>query len=318
LIINLLILRLKQAQRALKSVGLFYGLLVVITYITVAYVVNYHHQKSQHTYVAFLLFLIIITIHYSRNDKKFLSEIFHNQAFIVHVLEYNFLILPLSFLLLIGDFPISFLILHLATSIIPFIELKLVSFSLLNSYLLLTFIPKTNFEWRSGMRKYQWGILVLYLLCIGLGFKFYGSFMILGLIIFSFSSFYLEFESAHILILTEKDSKSFVKNKLASELKLLLIFISPILILYFLKYPEYLQFYLPLLCMYFLNYIVFILNKYKSYIPNGYNNSNFGIVIIQFLGMFYPYLFPISLILAFVFYKKAINNLSKYLYAYNQ
>lgn len=150
---------------------------------------------------------------------------------------------------------------------------------------------------------------------MGLGFKFYGSFMILGLIIFSFSAFYLEFESVHIIILSEKDSKFFIKSKLLTHLKQLLIFIAPILVLYFVKYPEYSQFYLPLLCMYLLNYIVFILNKYKSYFPNGYNNSNIGIVVMQFLGMFYPYLFPISLILSFVFYRKAIKNLSKYLYA---
>ncbi len=315
MILNLLYLRLKQAQRALKSVGPFYGLLIIITYILVAYVVNFHQQKDQHINVAILLFMLICTIHFSRNDRKFISEIFHSNASTVHVLEYNLLIFPISFLLIFGDFPLSFLLLHLAISIVSFFGFKTVSFTLLNSYILFSYIPKTNFEWRSGMRKYQWSILALYLLCIGLGFKFYGSFMILGLIIFIFSSFYLEFEPAHIIILTEKDSKSFIKNKLTTELKLLLVFVAPILILYFLKYPEYLQFYFPLFSIYLLNYIVFILNKYKSYIPNGYNNSNIGIVVIQLLGIFFPYLFPISIILAFVFYRKAINNLSKYLYA---
>lgn len=318
MVLNLLILRLKQAQRAFKSVGLFYELMIIIIYFAVAYIVNFHHEKEQHLNVAIILFLLIITIHFSRNDKKFISEIFHQKAKLVHLLEYNLLILPISFLLIFGDFPASFLLVHLAVSIISLIQFKVVSFSFLNTYLLFKFIPKSNFEWRSGMRKSQWLIASMYLLCIGLGFKFYGSFIILGLIIFMFYSFYLEFEPANVLILSELSPKAFILNKLLVHFKILMIFISPILVFYFVKYPEYLQFYLPLLAMYLLNYLVFILNKYKSYIPNGYNNSNFGIVIMQFLGMFYPYLFPISLILAIVFYKKSIKNLSKYLYAENQ
>jgi hypothetical protein len=314
---NILILRLKQAQRILKSVGLLYGLLVFVILGLIIYKLIYNHDKSSHLTACILIFISVVSIHFTRNDKRFIYEILGNKANKLFMAEYSLVILPFSTLLLFGDFPLFFVLLHLAILPICFIE-NTTSINGAKGLLLFNFIPEQLYEWRAGLRQTQWAVLALYILAFVLGFKYYASFIILGLITFIFSSFYNESEPTNILLLEDQTAQSFIKTKVAKHFKFYIFIIAPIVCFYFIKYPEYWKFYLPLLLIYCLNFIVFILNKYKSYIPNQLNSSNTVITALLFLGMFLPYLFPISLILVFKYYFQSINNLKLYFNADNQ
>jgi hypothetical protein len=318
MVLELLKLRLIQAQRILKSVGLLYTVLIFFTYLIIILKLFKSTQPESHQTAAILLIVSILSLHYSRPDKRFIYTTFHEKATLVFTWEYNIIAFLFSFPLLFGPNNYLFLIVHFAISIISLIEFKPLNISFSSTYLIFPFIPKQFFEWRAGMRKNQFLILLLYFLAIGLGIKFYASFVILGLITFIISSFYNEAEPLNILLLNQTNAKDFIRKKLLSHLKYYLIFISPILLLYFFKYPDYLIFYVPLLIIYILNFLVFILNKYKSFVPNKLNNSNTVIVSMMFAGMFLPFLFPLSIILVFVYYRKSISNLNAYFNAENQ
>lgn len=318
MVLELLKLRLIQAQRILKSVGLLYTVLIFCTYLLIILKLFKSTQPESHQTAAILLIVSILSLHYSRPDKRFIYTTFHEKARLVYIWEYNIIAFLFSFPLLFGPNYYLFLIVHFAISIISLTEFKPLNISFSRTYLIFPFIPKQLFEWRAGMRKNQFLILPLYILAIALGFKFYGSFLILGVITIIISNFYNEAEPMNILLLNHLNSKEFIREKLITNLQFYLIFISPILLLYFLKYPEYLIFYIPLLVIYILNFLVFILNKYKSYIPNKLNNSNNVIAGLLFVGMFLPFLFPISIILVFVYYKKSLTNIDLYFNAENQ
>jgi hypothetical protein len=315
---NLLKLRFIQAQRIFKSVGLLYCILIFCCYAIILLKLFKSNTFEKHQIASIILFLSILSIHSARSDKRFIYATFHEKSFQIFICEYNLIILPFSFTFLFTPNYYLFFATHLAVSIISFFEIKILNLSFSSTYVIFSFIPKQLFEWRSGMRSNQFQILSLYILAIGLGFKFYGSFVILGIITFIISNFYNEAEPKNILLLNHSNSKEFIREKLISNLKFYLIFISPILCLYFIKYPKYFIFYLPLLVIYILNFLVFILNKYKSYLPNKLNNSNKVIVSMMLIGMFIPFLFPLSIILVFVYYKKSVINLNRYFNAENQ
>jgi hypothetical protein len=314
----LLKLRLKQAQRNLKSVGLLYGIFIIAFYAMVLMKLFKSNTVENLQITAILLVISILSLHFTRSDKRFIFTTFHENAIKIFIAEYNLLVLPISFTLILGPVPYLFFAVHFAISLIAFIEKTTLSISFTGNYLFFTFIPKNMFEWRAGMRKNQYFIILLYLLCLGLGFKFYGSFVILGIITFILSSFYNEAEPRNILLINHKNGNEFLIEKMKDHIKFYLIFIAPILLLYFVKYPKYWIFYIPLLLIYILNFLVFILNKYKSYIPNQLNNSNSAIVGMMFIGMFIPFLFPLSIILVFVYYRKSIKNLNQYFNAEGQ
>jgi hypothetical protein len=315
---SFLLLRLNQAQRIFKSVGLFYGIILGFIFVLVQYTLFYHTKSENEQYTTLALLGAIITIHFSRNDKKIIEVVLNQKSKILYLLEYNLLILPFSISLLFGETPYIFFILHICVTILPLLKAPNSIHLNGNSFLIFKFLPYYLFEWRAGLRKNQLTVVFLYLLTLILGYWYFSSFIILGLLTFSFSAYYNEFEPRNILLLFNGNAKAFIWQKMKSHLTFYILFISPILVLYFVKYPKYSIFYIPLLICYILNFLVFLLNKYKSYIPNEYNNSNTGILIMIFFGMFLPYFFPISTILVFIFYKKSITNLNQYLNAGNQ
>lgn len=102
-------------------------------------------------------------------------------------------------------------------------------------------------------------------------------------------------------------------EKLKKHVFLFLKLLSPLILFYACMYPAEIYIFLLLLITYIANYIVFILNKYKSFVPDTRLSSNQFLVSFLFLGIFLPYLFPVSLVLIFIFYRKAVLTLNFYL-----
>ncbi len=317
MLINLLSLRFIQAQRIFKSLGFLYGLFVLIIYSLILYRLFYNNDFETHQISTFVYVSLIFLIHFGRNDKKFLSHLYGQNLVKTFAIEYSILLLSFTFPLLFGEFKIGFLISHISVIFIAFFNSKL-PLSISPNRLILNFIPKNMFEWRSGMRKNQFIFIILYLMAFGIGLKYGQAFIIIGLITFIFASFYNDAEPLNFLLIGHNSAKSFIDNKLKTHLKWYLIFVLPIVLFFLIKYPQLLLFYIPIFIIYILNFLVFILNKYKSYIPNKLNNSNTVIILLLFAGVFLPFLFPISLILVFVYYHKSIKNLNQYFNAENQ
>ena len=259
--------------------------------------------------------LIVFSIHSIRKDKRTLKVILNNQVKKFYFLEYLIFSFPFIFPLILHQNYLGILLFYFLILLTIFLDISINLGKDKRTVWLSKFIEKDNFEWIAGMKKIQYLMIVIYIFSIILSYWHFAGFICLAVITFLFSNCYNECESQFVLTLRENSSNEFINNKLKKHLIQYFIFISPILFIYFIHYPDKWIFYLPLLIVYIANYIVYILNKYKSYTPNQILHSNGIIVAITATGMFIPYLFPISLILVFVFYSKSIHNLKTYFHA---
>jgi hypothetical protein len=318
---NLLKIRLLQAQRELRSVGLLYAFFIAIVLFVVLYKIAFRGVAWMTDWqVAVLILALVASVHMARNDKRLLNAIFGTKVWQVYFLEYTLATLPFALdLALTGLFwTLPAIIggcgvLAYVLNVVDFQRLISIKFSNTSSSIWLWWMIKPqNFEWRAGMRKTQAIIIPLYLGTLYMVTIDFAGFWLLGFMPLLFSGFYQEFESWQILLLQGTSAKEFINQKLKTHVGLFLVFVSPIVLLYLIVYPQRWYVFLALVSVYVLNFTVLILSKYKSYIPNGYNISNTTIMALIFMGVFLPYLFPISLVLVLVFYPKSIKNLKGY------
>ncbi len=313
---NLLQIRFLQIYRELLKAGLWAVLVGLIIYASIIIRITKSSVLPPSPNEFALIFgMLVFSIHSIRKDRRILSVIFTEKQKFYYFLEYVVWSLPLIIPLLVhGDF-IGIFLFYICCLITVKFDISINIGDKRRQVLLNYLFDKDNFEWLSGMRKVQYPIIILYIFCLAISYWHFAGFICLGVITFMFSNFYDECESRTVLTLINETSTSFINEKLKKQVVQYLKFIAPILLVYIFHYPDKWIFYLPLTIVYLANYILYILNKYKSYQPNQTLRANVVYVVITFLGMFIPYLFPISLILVFIFYSKAIQNLKPYFHA---
>jgi hypothetical protein len=313
---TLLKIRFLQLYRELVKAGWWAVLVALVIYVMVVIkIVRPSVVLIEGSELIILFSMLFFSINSIRKDKRLLKQIFPYSFKNYLFIEYLVFGLPFIVPYLFSNFPMGIIILLFSCFLIIQLDIS-VKISLKNQTVLLNkFIDANNFEWIAGMRKNQYLIILLYLFGIVISYWHFAGFITLGVITFLFSAFYNDCESPFILTLNENNSRDFIISKLKAHLWQYTKTILPFLLCYFLHYPDKYLFYLPLLLVYYANFMVFILNKYKSYIPNARLHSNIVIAGLCFLGMFIPYLFPISIILVFVFYSKSIKNLKGYFHA---
>jgi hypothetical protein len=313
---TLLKIRLLQLYRELVKAGWWAVLVALVIYVMVVIkIVRPSVALLQGSELTIFFSLFIFFINSIRKDKRLLKQIFPENFKKYLFIEYLIFSLPFTIPYLFSNFKIGIVIFSFLCFLITQFDISVKLNPKNQAVILKEFIAINNFEWMAGMRKNQYLIILLYLFGIIISYWHFAGFITLGVITLLFSDFYNNCESQFILTLEENNSRYFIISKLKSHLWQYTKIILPFLLCYFLHYPEKYLFYLPLLLIYYANFTLFILNKYKSYIPNTYLHSNIVIVGLCFLGMFIPYLFPISIILVFVFYSKSITNLKGYFYA---
>ena len=310
---NLIKIRFLQLYRELVKAGWWASSIGVILFLlVVTKILKSKGQSADSFMILYALISIILSIQFIRKDKRILSVILPEKFKFYYLLEYFIFSLPFVISCLIVGGYLEIIMFYIFCFTITQLDLSVNILQKNRRVLLAKFIDKNNFEWLSGMRRMQYAMIIMYIFCVVISYWHFAGFICLGVVTFLFSSCYNECESQFILTLHENDSENFIKSKIKKHLVQYFIFILPILLIYFIHYPEKWIFYVPLIIVYLANYLVYILNKYKSYVPNQTLQSNSIIVAITFAGMFIPYLFPISLILVFVFYSKAIHNLKPY------
>lgn len=263
----------------------------------------------------FIFVSLVFALHSIRKDKRTLFLIFPSKTKLFYLCEYFLFSFPFILPFLINKDFFGILIFYFSCFVIVFLDFSLKLNNIKTNLWLSKVIPISLFEWVGGMRKNQYSIIVLYLICSVISYWHFAGFIFLGLITFCFSVFYVDCESSIVLTLVQSNSRDFVQDKLKKHSLQYFKFASPIILVYVIQYPEKWIFYLPLTIVYYANYILYILNKYKSFVPNQTFRANFIYVGLTFLGIFIPFLFPISIILVFVFYPKAVENLKPYFHA---
>lgn len=311
---KILNIRLKQLYRESKGIGIvrIIFLLALVAFIFFALYVNIEIVPTKY-YITATYLTLILFLHLNRKDKRFLSLIF-NRPYIIFITEYFLLSVPLLIISILKfEFVLIALILS-GVSIISFLTLTIQKTNRNN--FIIRMIPDNNFEWKSGVRKYFWSIVPVWIATV------LGSFLIgavptgIFLITSAIISFYQESEPRNLIELYELPARKFIKNKLIGSLKInTAVSIIPML-LFLIFHTEYwyIVVYEFIMCNFVITFVILL--KYARYAPCEDLSANGILTGMALISIALPFLFAAIIVMGVVYYFKSINNLNRYLNAY--
>jgi hypothetical protein len=306
---SLLIIRFCQLKRILSSIGVFRSIIVILLLLLALVSINYYSHSTSAIKIVFISYvLLILYIHFNRNDKAFIYKHIKNPIFSIF-LEYFTFSLPIIIILTIYK-PLTF----------PFILFAILFISSLNinsnkrsrNNKIFKKIPTWHFEWISGFRKYYYSIILLYIISIFLSFIPFASFVCSTAITIVLISFYDETEPRNLIEVFQLSTRKFLLFKVFSAIKLYMIIIIPLLSFYLIFNIAHWH-----ICIYFLlnslltvSYSVLL--KYSSYSYQTASNSVNPILKgIAAVNIILPVVFvPLVFLLNFYFFFKSFSNLN--------
>lgn len=308
---KILYIRWIQCKREIERLGALYVLLFFIIFVTACFILSaLLNQYPNFILVDLTLVTIVFSIQLKRKDKKFLSMI-SSKPQLVFFTEYILLTSPVLLMILFSKNGFS-----LAGISLSYLLISTINYESSVKHLTINFsrfIPKENFEWIAGLRKFFWYFFPIYLFAFALLFLKFISLFLLWLLLGFIANFYQQSEPINLLRVNEQTPKEFLFKKIISHLKIYLIFSLPLVLAYVII-QEDIWIAMLFYCLSIINFILFILLKYSSYRPNlnlnSYTMFNTGLAHISVL---IPFLLPIPLIICFREYKNAIINLKLYL-----
>jgi hypothetical protein len=322
MILIILKIRLIQAFRVLKEIGLL-RILFLIAFM--AYIIK--HARNSYV-VTIITGIILLLIHISRKDKRFLKVNF-NRSYLIFFVEYFTLVCPIIVVFCFFKDWENIIVICLFCVLIPriYLNLGLGNVSSLVKILLNPFssnlnfklnikIPINNpklFEWISGFRRYFIIIVSIYLLFLAFSFKEYVA--PIGLVILSIivSGFYYFGESREFVELFSRNYKTFLVQKIILSVRYLLVLLMPIVFISLIFQPGTWYYIIGAIIIATLIQIITIVFKYALFVENMDLGRNGIIVSINVICILMPFLWPLPIIMGIKYYFKAQNNLKKYL-----
>ena len=300
--------RLRQFKRVLDSIGIFYFLfaLFLLSGVLLNFLANTFEGAKP--WLGLLFFLLPLNLHLKRMDWAFLDKLNINKS-LLFFYEYNLLSLPFYILLLMSENWLALLILfvgNLSLTIIPVYKWKLNTLKWN-----LSFIPIKAFEIRCGLRNQFFGILLLYIICLGLSF-FIGT-LILFIFLFSLavSSFYNDIEERTLI--NSFSVRNFLWHKALLHISIIQLALLPHYLLFLFFHLQYL-FFIPALILVSIMIQAFaIVYKYKTYYPGRRKVFNTTPVGIFSMAMLIPFFFPITFLMLFWYSHLAHKNMKLFL-----
>lgn len=300
-------LRFAQASRYINELGFVRILFVLALFIFVSW--HYYLLLPEKEILIFLGVLIAFSIQFSRNDKTFLAKnAFHYYP--IFLLEYVVLCLPFIALSLYFQWFTYTLIQLIILAIIP----------LLSKPKTLTEIPilfnpfqTKTFELKIGFRT-AWPILTVLLLISSFLSKNIPAYMGISFIMMLlYFSFFVIAEPKEMIQSFAKNSQQFIFRKTLFNLLPLLMIFAPGAICFLIYEPEaFIMVILVYLLLIFCTSFVIIL-KYAFYEEQKDLNIVLFYLVGTMVAVFIPYLIPLPLLLWFFYYKKAIQNIKRFI-----
>ncbi len=301
---QLLKIRFYQLKRDLGI--LFFPILALASCISFF---AFNHPEKVGLYVVAIIAYLFYSFHKNRGDLAFAYKHF-NYAKTQIITEYQLFLLPFSVPVLFTEYWYSFFALHTLVLAIPFLD---TSRKIQFKFLFITNYFKNDYIFISGIRKNMFVLVPL--LLIGLALSPLKLFPLVALFIFNavVFSFYEVNESVQMIQASNKTPKQFISSLLSSAAVKLAIVNAPVLII-----NTAFNFDLFLFNFYFLIYNLLMLAtvivlKYADYQYKKQGNSIQIKLIIMILGLFIPYLSPLTLIFYVQSRAEAIKNLNNYL-----
>jgi hypothetical protein len=306
----LIYIRYLQAIRILKDGGLGSILLpFLIIGLSIASYKAYDNMRYGALLTAILV-LLCVSIHIRRKDKKFAQLHLSNDHLQMYV-EYILLTLPFAFTAIFTPHYFYYPLLLILLWFIPYLRYSPTPKTSLKN--ISTLFPTAHsIEWVSGLRNSFLTILPLYTLALATCWMRFLPLLLLWIITTAILNFYSEHEAVHILRAQHNNAKDFLNEKIKVHSFYVCIYYAPVLILNSIFNHDFLEINVLFLLVQ-LSLIIFAINaKYSSYVPAQQNlASNISVAIISIASVV-PYLLPLPVIFAIVYYKKAIQNLNNY------
>ena len=301
---QLLKIRFFQLKRDLGI--LFFPILALASAISYF---SFSHPEKVGLYVGAIIAYLFYSFHKNRGDLAFAYKHFKSAKTQI-VTEYQLFLLPFSVPILFTTYWYIFCVLHALVFAIPFIDTnRKIQFK----FLFLTQYFKNDYIFISGIRKNLFVLIPLILVALLLSpLKLFPlvALFIVNAVVFSF---YEVNESVQMIQASGKTPKQFLSSLLSSAAAKLFLVNAPVLII-----NTVFNFDLFLFNFYFLVYNLLMLAtvivlKYADYEYKRQGNSIQIKLIIMILGLFIPYLSPLTLIFYIQSRAEAIKNLNNYL-----
>lgn len=264
--------------------------------------------------VSSITLLLIYLLHHRRKDYRFIFLI-ELHPWRVFSIEYILLSLPVIGIAIYHN--------HFSALFLTLIGCLFISFKkrrihrLKQSFHVPRFIPFAAFEIRSGVRRYGWTLVVLYVIMLAGLFVPYVSLVCIWIITVLITEFYHSSESLAILCADELSGGAFLSKKLRLNMTLYVVFLLPLLMLYSIIYSDHiwLALYVLMYGTIFIGLLIF--TKYAHYDPGKEIRAGQVGVGLSMFGMLLPPVFLLMVALLLKNYWAARRNLTRYLYAYN-
>jgi hypothetical protein len=312
---SLISIRIKQIYRAGVELGLLRSLALLIFLGSTAFILLM--QTATTVTISFVvgIYLFVLTLlHLRRQDRMFLKSHFNFHKWIC-LIEYLLLSLPLIAFMAYHFQWVPALLLLTGLAVIVNLDFKPNTLSLNTK--VQDLIPEECFEWKAGVRKSFFTIIIL--LMVGLGTSFFiGSvpivIFILGLLPMGF---YKRSEPYQMITSFEIGSNKFLVNKVKWQVLIFTILCVPLIAVFIVFHQD--RWYIPLV-----EYLIFvsvhvymILTKYAFYEPNSRSSSVQTFGAVGAMGVIFPVFIPLVWLLSIRFYFKARRNLNFYLDDFN-
>ena len=314
MIARILDFRLKQLWRMLKEIGAVYFILLILVCCGFFLGLVESVVKSQSASMGLIGLMIAGSVHFSRKDSRFLKKLEINRPKL-YASEYLLLTLPLTIAFIGGSNFGAILLQTVGVIILAFLpnpELEGKSFS---SALDFNFLPLQVFEAKSYLRRFVIPIGLMYITGLITAKYITIPMVVILLMALFFTSFFDEVESK-ALFEAIHFRKGILTSKIQSYLGLYFLLLLPHISLFLIFHLEY---WYILLAGLFLSTTVILFNifyKYANYAPYRRRVYNSTVNAIFFGFAMIPFLYPVTLLYLFYYWRKARKNIRLY-YAEN-
>lgn len=307
---SLLNIRFLQIKRALQDGGVGSVLLpffiIVLSYATFK---AYQNQFYGLLLIAGLA-LFCLSLQIARKDKSF-ARMQLPQWRLQMCIEYVLLTLPFSLTALFTRHFYYFPFLLCLLWFIPYVQYQPVQKTVFKSISKL-FPSAIAIEWISGFRKSFLSIIPLYIIAVAVCWVRILPLLLLWFITTIILSFYNESEPTVILKANHNSAKQFLNEKINKHSLYITCFYTPVLIVNSFFNPDFVSINL-LFVLIQISLVIFGLSyKYSSYVPNQINQAASTTVSMVSIGSIVPFMLPLPVVFALVYYKKALQNLTHY------
>lgn len=260
-------------------------------------------------YYSFLSILPAVWLFAARKDIIFLKKLYADFRLLLF-LEYVLSVFPFLITSLIKgclQYSIGILVTCCLFSFFP-----LQYSGKISRGLKLTFLNPLSFEWKAGIRKSGWLMLLLWILSMSLVSYPAISLVLIWIIHSVIISFYQSFEGKDIVRSSDLSARQFLFQKIKSGVVLQLAIQVLPLTLYFVFNQEHWWIILFLIFQSMLSVGFSVIVKYAYWDPSNSSSPSSLYQSLAIISFLIPFLIPVPIILAGMRYNSAIRKLNAY------